>query len=95
MVGSLLALTRWPAYSDGMRTIISLPGDLFHAAARLARKLGVTRKQLFQIAVTEYVARHRSSWVTERLNSVYAPEVVRLEPALRRAQRQIVNRSDW
>ena len=78
-----------------MKTAISLPDDLFQAAGALARNLGISRSRLFATAVAEYVARHRSTKVTERLDAVYASEESRLDPALAKAQRRAVKRSEW
>lgn len=78
-----------------MKTAISLPDDLFEAANTLARKLGMTRSGLFASAVADYVARHRTSRVTERLDAVYATEDSRLEDAMKNAQDRTLRRSEW
>ena len=54
-----------------MKTAISIPDPLFNAAESLARRMGVSRSELYQIAVREYVARQRYSIVTETLDEVY------------------------
>lgn len=78
-----------------MKTAISLPDDLFSAADSLARKLGITRSRLFASALAEYIAKHRTAKVTERLNLVYASEPSQADKATRRGQRRIVARSEW
>ena len=78
-----------------MKTAISLPDDLFNAADSLARKLGITRSRLFASALAEFIAKHRTAKVTERLNAVYASEPSQLDETTRRAQRRIVGRSEW
>jgi metal-responsive CopG/Arc/MetJ family transcriptional regulator len=78
-----------------MKTAISLPDDLFEAADNLARKLGMSRSRLFATAVAEYVARHRTARVTDRLDAVYATDDNRLDPAVDKAQRRAARRSDW
>lgn len=78
-----------------MKTAISIPDDLFSSADSLARKLGISRSRLFATALAEYLARHRTAKVTERLNAVYASEPSQLDKATHRAQRRIVARSEW
>lgn len=79
-----------------MKTAISLPDDLFSAADTLARKLGVSRSRLVATALAEFVAKHRSSRVTQRLDAVYAAtEESRGDEAVRKAQQRTLRRSDW
>jgi metal-responsive CopG/Arc/MetJ family transcriptional regulator len=78
-----------------MKTAISLPDDLFEAADALARKLGITRSRLIAEALAEYVAKHRTSRVTERLDAVYANEPAIVPAPLRGAQRKVLKKSEW
>lgn len=55
-----------------MKTAISLPDTLFKSAEALARRLGVSRSELFATAVAEFIAHHDRARLTERLNAVYA-----------------------
>jgi metal-responsive CopG/Arc/MetJ family transcriptional regulator len=55
-----------------MKTAISLPDPLFKSAEALARRLGVSRSELFAKAVAEFIAQHDRARLTERLNAVYA-----------------------
>jgi len=73
-----------------MKTAISLPDDLFALADALARRLRVSRSELYANAVAEYVAKHRDEDVTARLNTVYADLRSGLDPGLRRAQARSV-----
>ena len=79
----------------GMKTAISIPDELFSSADSLARKLGMTRSRLFATAVAEYLAKHRTAKVTERLNAIYASEASHLDDRTRRAQRRIVAHAEW
>jgi predicted transcriptional regulator len=78
-----------------MKTAISIPDEVFTAADRLAGRLGVSRSHLYATAVAEYVARHRASRVTERLDAVYRAEPSGVEGEVRRAQRRAVRRAPW
>lgn len=77
-----------------MKTAISIPDELFESADELAKQLGVSRSELYARAVAEYLAKHRDSDVTDRLNAVYASEDSRLAEPLRRSQAASV-REDW
>jgi metal-responsive CopG/Arc/MetJ family transcriptional regulator len=78
-----------------MKTAISLPDELFASADALAERLGVSRSQLFATALAEYIAKHQSQKVTDRLNAVYATEPSALDPVLRRAQRRALEKNSW
>ena len=78
-----------------MKTAISLPDRLFNAADALARKLGVSRSRLYATALAEYLAKHQAAKITARLDATYAAQPSDLDPALRRAQRRAVARSEW
>ena len=79
-----------------MKTAISLPDDLFESAEALARRLGMSRSGLIAAALAEFVAKHRGTKVSERLNAVYAAEENRLDEPTRAAQRRAVTRSpEW
>lgn len=57
-----------------MKTVVSVPDSLFEAAERLARRMRVSRSELYQRAIAAYVKSHRHQNVTEALNCVYADE---------------------
>lgn len=84
-----------PRYDWSMKAAISLPDDLFAAADSLAGRLGVSRSRLVALALAEFIAKHRSSKVTERLNAVYTTEKNGVDKPLRRAQRRAVDRTEW
>ena len=69
-----------------MKTAISIPDDLFALADALARRLVISRSELYAIAVEEYVAKHRDEDLVARLNAVYSDLPSGVDPALRRAQ---------
>ncbi len=54
-----------------MKTAISIRDEVFEAAEHTAKRLGISRSELYTKAVGEFVARHSSDRVTERLNTVY------------------------
>ena len=54
-----------------MKTAISIRDEVFEAAERTAKDLGMSRSELYTKAVGEFVARHAGDQLTERLNAVY------------------------
>jgi antitoxin MazE6 len=78
-----------------MKTAVSLPDDLFASADALARRLGVSRSGLIATALAEFVAKHRAAKISERLDAVYAAEEGRMDRSLSRAQREVLERSEW
>jgi metal-responsive CopG/Arc/MetJ family transcriptional regulator len=84
-----------PGYNSSMKTAISLPDDLFTAADTLARRLGMSRSALIAAALAEFVAKHRTSKISERLNAVYSAEESRVDRATDRAQQTVIRSSEW
>jgi hypothetical protein len=80
-----------------MKTAISIPDAMFEAAERMARRLGISRSQLFQQAVTRFIAEQRNLGVTEALDAIYGevPSAGRLDPLLSRLQLVSLPREDW
>ncbi len=78
-----------------MKTAISLPDALFKSGDTLAKRLGVSRSELYARALAEFVARHRADRLTQRLNVVYAREEGSFDPAFAAAQAQLLVREDW
>ena len=79
-----------------MKTAVSLPDPVFEAAEQLARRLKVSRSQLYAEAIRRFIDEHRGRGVTELLNQVYGPDVEDsgLDPLLARLQSRAVSRSE-
>ena len=84
-----------PGLYCGMKTAISLPDQLFRSGDALAKRLGVSRSELYARALAEYLAKNRNDRITDRLNAVAAAEETRLEPALAAAQVRALPREAW
>lgn len=71
-----------------MKTAISIRDEIFEAAERTARALGMSRSELYATAVKEFVARHTGAGVTEALNDVYGddPATSKLDEGLQALQ---------
>jgi hypothetical protein len=78
-----------------MKTAVSVPDPVFASADALAKKLGMSRSQLYATALAEYIAKFQGSRVTERLDAVYGREDSRVDRRLARAQRRTLQRDEW
>ncbi len=80
-----------------MKTAISIPDEVFSAAERAAKALGVSRSELYTNAVREFVARYGRENITRKLNDVYLEQddASKLDPALQAIQEQSLQHEDW
>ena len=81
-----------------MRTTVSLPDELFHAAERLARQSRQTRSQLYSHALSEYVARHaEEAPLTVAMNRVVdqLTDHSGADSTFSGAARRTLKRSEW
>jgi len=69
-----------------MKTSVSVPDDLFRQAEEAARRLRMSRNELFSTAISEFLQRQESKAITERLNEVYSRRPAKVDSALHRAQ---------
>jgi len=63
-----------------------MPDDLFRLAEATARRLRVSRSELYAKAIAEYLKRQEANAITERLNDVYSRRPAEVDSALQRAQ---------
>lgn len=78
-----------------MKTAISIPDPVFKSAESLAKRLGVSRSELYSKAVSEYVSRHHKSEITRRLNEIYATERSELDPVVAKMQWATLAKDPW
>jgi predicted transcriptional regulator len=80
-----------------MKTAISLPNDLFEAAEELARRLGISRSQLYRRAVEHFLKARAHDIIRESLDELYAEEDLggRLDPAIEYAQGVSLEEDGW
>jgi predicted transcriptional regulator len=72
-------------------TAVSLPDDIFRQAEAAARRLRVSRSQLYAAAISEFLNRSASDMVTQRLDEIYA-KPAKIDRALLRAQLKSVRK---
>jgi len=80
-----------------VKTAISIPDPIFEAAEKLARRLGISRSQLYSKAIDSLIEKYRYSGVTEQLDAVYEtnPEAGRLEQEVEELQSQSLTEEEW
>ncbi len=78
-----------------MKTAISIPDKVFRSADALAKRLGISRSELYATAVTEFLTRNQSRQVTARLDAIYAEEDSSLSPNLIQLQAKSLAREEW
>jgi len=78
-----------------MKTAISLPDDLFRSAEAAARRLRVSRSELYAKAIAEFLKRQDGKAITERLNEVYSRHGAKVDVGLDRAQLKSLKKNAW
>ena len=77
-----------------MKTAVSIPDSLFAAADELARRLGISRSELYARALARELACEDEAAVSERLDAVYGDVDSELDPEIAIAQHRAVS-SSW
>ncbi len=72
-----------------------MPDELFRRAEAAARRLRVSRSELYAGAINEFLKIQQESVITERLNEVYSRNPAKLGPGLHRAQLKVLNKDAW
>ena len=79
-----------------MKTAISIPDNLFEAAEKVARRLGISRSELYQRAVARYLEQQSGDVVREALDMVYGRQSNRdLDPLIKAAGEHIITDENW
>ena len=83
------------SYTEGMKTAVSLPDDLFERAEALALRLGKSRSQVYREALAEYLFRREPQSVTATLDAVVDDVGPEADDWLAVAGRRRLERSEW
>ena len=78
-----------------MKTAISIPDALFEAAEQFAKRMGLSRSELYAVALQEYLQAHQRDRITEQLDAVYAEEDSSLDPLFVQLQAHTVSEETW
>jgi metal-responsive CopG/Arc/MetJ family transcriptional regulator len=78
-----------------MKTAISIPNDIFVSAEQLAKRLNMSRSELYTRAIEQYIAECRHTGVKEKLDEVYASDFESIDPAVLDAQAISIPTEEW
>ena len=78
-----------------MKTAISIPDPIFEAADKLARRLGMSRSELYANAVAKFVDSHRYESVVRALDDIYGETESIIDPVLLQMQLNSLSKEDW
>ena len=78
-----------------MKTAVSIPDDLFRLAEAAARRMKISRSQLYAKAIAELLNRQQETAVTERLNEFYSRRRAEVGDALLHAQLKSLDKDSW
>ncbi|WP_337867787.1 hypothetical protein [Meiothermus sp.] len=78
-----------------MKTAISLPDQTFQEAEKLARRLRISRSELYARALEHFLRVHSEQAEIEAFNRVYGEANSHLDPVLRRAAKRRLEASEW
>ena len=84
-----------PSYTTSMKTAVSIPDHLFREAEAAARRLRISRSQLYATALSELLSRQEQQAVTDRLNDYYSKTPAKVDAELSRAQSKSVGKEAW
>ena len=83
------------SYTFFVKTAISIPDKVFRSADALAKRLGISRSELYSTAIAEFLSKHQGRHVTMRLDTLYAEEDSSLSPNIIRLQAKSLTREEW
>lgn len=78
-----------------MKTAVSLPNPLFKAAEKLAKRMKVSRSELYARAIDRFVTQHDEAELTRRANEVCDKVDTSLDPAIKRSQARLLSGEKW
>jgi antitoxin component of RelBE/YafQ-DinJ toxin-antitoxin module len=69
-----------------METVVSIPEEVFQQAEEMAANLGLSRSELYAMALTKFINQQQPDLVTERLDEIYADAGSDLDAVIERLQ---------
>lgn len=78
-----------------MKTAISIPEPIFEEAEGLAKRLGMSRSELYATAVAQFVEAYREEAIISALNEVYAENDSGVDPVLNQLQWLALPYEEW
>ena len=78
-----------------MKTAISIPDEIYHSADQLAKRLSMSRSELYSKAVLNYINAHKNEAVTKALDQIYAKEKSEIDPVINVMQLRSLPKEAW
>ncbi len=78
-----------------MKTAISIPDDLFAAAEETAKRLALSRSELYCRAVRKFLEATRAGEITKKLDTVYSDDDVETIEFVKRASASVLRDQEW
>lgn len=79
----------------GMKLAVSVPKEVFERGERLAKRLKVSRSELYSRALWEYLARHSPDEVKRALDALCEELDTGADDFVREASRRVLEATDW
>lgn len=83
------------SYTRTVKTAVSVPDPLFRRAEAEARRMRVSRSQLYATALAEFLEKRDDDAITEQLNKVYSRLDATVDPVLERMQFASLPKDNW
>jgi metal-responsive CopG/Arc/MetJ family transcriptional regulator len=83
------------AVKVAMKTAISLPDSVFEEAELLAKRLGVSRSELYAKALRAFLHKYNREQTLSKLNQLYSEKSSDLDPVLAKMQFMSLPHEDW
>lgn len=78
-----------------MKTAISVPNDVFELSEKLAKKLKVSRSQIFAMGVKKLGEEIDKDEVTANLNEFYGKEKAEIDPVIMKMAALSLPKEEW
>ena len=78
-----------------MKAAVSIPDNIFRSADSFAKRLGISRSELYATALAEFLSRRRSKQVTARLDSIYDEVDSTLDHEISGIQSRSLTHENW
>jgi metal-responsive CopG/Arc/MetJ family transcriptional regulator len=78
-----------------MKTAISIPDPIFHAAERAAKRQKLSRSRFYAKAVAAYLKSQQEKGIKEALDAVYGSEPCEPDPFVTAAAYHLLAKEKW
>lgn len=78
-----------------MKTAVSIPDDVFRSADHLAKRLSISRSELYARALSDMLKHQQAAAITEQINAACDALDTKLDPKLAAAQRRVLTSEKW